>query len=55
MSDYQLVAYQASAIRIGNDPAHAKHAFARRALPLIEGEIRRRTEAERPTKTEPNA
>ena len=55
MSDYQLVAYQASAMRIGNDPAHAKHAFARRALPLIEAEIGRRTDAGRSAKTKPGA
>ncbi len=42
MSDYQLRAYQSSAIRISGDPAHPKHEAAVRAVPQIEEEIRRR-------------
>lgn len=55
MSDYQLVTYQASAIRIGKDAAHAKHAFAQRALPLIEAEVGRRAEEECVSREEPSA
>lgn len=43
MSDYQLSAYQASANRISRDPEHPKNASAIRSIPLIEAEIRRRT------------
>jgi hypothetical protein len=52
MSDYQLAAYQSSATRIGNDPEHPKHASARKAIPMIEAEIRRRTDALRAPKAD---
>lgn len=52
MSDYQLAAYQSSATRIGNDPEHPKHASARKAIPLIEAEIRRRADSLETPKTE---
>lgn len=42
MTDYQLRAYQSSATRISRDPTHPKHVAARRAIPQIEEEIRRR-------------
>jgi hypothetical protein len=45
MSDYQLTAYQSSTARIGSDPQHPKYASARRDIPLIEAEIRRRADA----------
>lgn len=45
MSDYQLTAYLSSAVRIGRDPAHPKHASAISAMPKIEAEIRRRADS----------
>jgi hypothetical protein len=50
MSDYQLAAYQSSATRIGRDPEHPKHASARKAIPMIEAEIRQRADALRASK-----
>lgn len=52
MSDYQLTAYQSSAARIGRDPEHPKHASARKAIPMIEAEIRRRADALSTPRTE---
>lgn len=53
MTDYQLVAYQSSAVRIMGDPQHPKFGAAGRALPLIQKEIHRR--ATGLTKTAPAA
>jgi hypothetical protein len=50
MSDHQLIAYQASAARIGSDPGHPKHATARKAIPKIEAEIKRRANELKPLK-----
>jgi hypothetical protein len=44
MTDHMLRAYQASAQRVSTSPGHPKHAAALRAVPLIEAEIRRRTD-----------
>lgn len=43
MTDFKLSAYQASAARIGSDPAHPKNGAARRAIPLIAAELLRRS------------
>ena len=40
-----LRAYQSSARRVSEDPAHPKHGAALRAVPQIEAEIRRRADA----------
>lgn len=45
MTDHMLRAYQASTQRVSTDPAHPKHGAAVRAVPLVEAEIRRRTNA----------
>jgi hypothetical protein len=45
MSDHMLRAYQTSARRVSENPGHPKHAAARRAVPQIEAEIRRRADA----------
>ena len=42
MTDYQLLAYQTSAVRISRDTTHPKSASAKVALPMIEKEISRR-------------
>jgi hypothetical protein len=45
MTDHMLRAYQSSAQRVSGDPGHPKHGAAVRAVPLIEAEIRRRTDS----------
>lgn len=42
MTDYQLLAYQTSAVRISRDTTHPKSASAKVALPMIEQEMSRR-------------
>lgn len=42
MTDYQLLAYQTSAVRISRDTTHPKSASAKVALPMIEKEMSRR-------------
>jgi hypothetical protein len=45
MTDHMLRAYQSSARRVSENPAHPKHGAALRAVPQIEAEIRRRADA----------
>jgi hypothetical protein len=55
MTDHMLRAYQSSARRVSENPAHPKHGAALRAVPQIEAEIRRRTDALAPPADNPAA
>jgi hypothetical protein len=45
MSDLHLTGLQSAARRISNDAKHPRQQSARKAIPLIEAEIRRRADA----------